>query len=101
MPLTFDDSRVLMWMRAQEATARVGWNPYLHDPKLPGHLHRVRCPVQIIWGRNDKLIPVAHGEYYAKHLPNAKLSVLEQCGHMVPFEKKEEFVNAVVDFACE
>ncbi len=99
MPLSFDDSRVLMWMRAQEATARVGWNPYMHDPKLPRHLHRVRCPVQIIWGRNDKLIPLAHGEYYAKHLPDAKLSVLEQCGHMVPFEKQQEFVEAVVDFA--
>ncbi|MBP85898.1 MAG: alpha/beta hydrolase [Planctomycetaceae bacterium] len=98
MPLTLDDSRVLMWMRALEATAKVGRNPYLHDPKLPRHLHRIRCPVQIIWGRNDKLIPLAHGEYYAEHLPDANLSVLEQCGHMVPFEKKEEFVEAVIDF---
>ena len=98
MPLTFDDSRVLMWMRAQEATARVGWTPYLHNPKLPQHLHRVQCPVEIIWGRNDKLIPVAHGEYYAQNLPNASLPVLEQCGHMVPFEKQEEFVQAVVEF---
>jgi len=100
MPLTFDDSRVLMWMRAQEATARIGWNPYLHNPQLPRHLRRVRCPVQIIWGRNDKLIPLAHGEYFAAHLPNAKLSVFEQCGHMVPFEKKDEFVAAVIDFAA-
>ena len=98
MPLSFDDSRVLMWMRAQEATARVGWNPYLHDPKLPQHLRRIKCPVQIIWGREDKLIPVAHGEYYAQHLPNATLSVFEQCGHMVPFEKKDEFVGAVTSF---
>ena len=99
MPLTLDDSRVLMWMRAQAATARIGWNPYLHDPKLPGHLHRIRCPVQIMWGRNDKLIPVAHGAYLAEQLPNAKLAVFEQCGHMLPFEKKEAFVEAVIKFA--
>lgn len=99
MPLTLDDSRVLMWMRAQEATARIGWNPYLHDPKLPGHLHRIGCPVQILWGRQDKLIPLAHGEYLADHLPNATLTVFEPCGHMVPFEKPAEFVTAVADFA--
>lgn len=98
MPLNFDDSRVLMWMRAQEATARVGWNPYLHNPKLPQHLHRVRCPVQIIWGRNDKLIPVAHGEYFAANLPDAQITVFENCGHMVPFEKKEAFVESIVAF---
>ncbi|MCA9121066.1 MAG: alpha/beta hydrolase [Planctomycetaceae bacterium] len=98
MPLNFDDSRVLMWMRAQEATARVGWNPYLHNPKLRQHLHRVRCPVHIIWGRDDKLIPVAHGEYYESHLPDAHMTVFEQCGHMVPFEKKDEFVDTVVTF---
>ena len=100
MPLDFDDSRVLMWMRAQAATARVGWNPYLHDPKLPQHLRRIQCPVQIIWGRHDKLIPLAHGEYLAEHLPQAHLTVFEQCGHMVPFEKQDEFVKAVIDFAA-
>ncbi len=98
MPLSFDDARVLMWIRAQEATARIGWNPYLHNPKLPRHLQRVSCPVQVIWGRQDKLIPLAHGEYYAQHLPHAELLVLDECGHMVPFEKQEAFVTTVVDF---
>lgn len=100
MPLTFDDSRILMWIRAQEATARVGWNPYLHDPKLPQHLHRIHCPTQVIWGRHDRLIPLAHGQFYSEHIPNAELEIYEQCGHMVPFEKKDQFVNSVVGFVA-
>ncbi len=98
MPSSLDDDRILNWLRAREATARIGWNPYLHNPKLKQHLHRVKCPVKILWGREDRLIPVAHGEYYAEHLPNAELEIFDNCGHMLPFEKTEEFVRSVVDF---
>ncbi|QDU98523.1 alpha/beta fold hydrolase [Lignipirellula cremea] len=98
MPDSLDDPRILLWLRAREATARVAWNPYLHNPKLPNHLRRIGCPVQVIWGREDLLIPVAHGEYYAQHLPHAQLQVIEDCGHMVPFEKCNEFVDATLSF---
>jgi len=98
MPRQIEDPRILHWLRAREATARVGWNPYLHDPKLPGHLRRITCPTLVLWGRNDKLIPLAHGQYYAEHIPGARLEVLEECGHMAPFEKCEEFVAAATRF---
>lgn len=98
MPLSLDDARILVWLRAREATARVGWNPYLHNPKLPRHLRRVECPTLVLWGREDKLIPLAHGEYYAQHIPGARLEVLDQCGHMLPFEKAEEFAARVAEF---
>lgn len=98
MPLSLDDARILVWLRAREATARVGWNPYLHNPKLTRHLRRVQCPTLVLWGREDKLIPLAHGEYYAQHIAGAKLEVLDQCGHMLPFEKSEEFVARVSAF---
>lgn len=98
VPASVNDPRILMWLRAREATARVAWNPYLHDPKLPLHLHRLTSPVQIIWGRHDRLIPLAHGEFYAQHLPHAELAVLEECGHMVPFEKPNEAAQLTHDF---
>lgn len=98
MPLSIEDPRILLWLRAREATARVGWNPYLHNPRLPQHLRRIQCPTLVLWGRHDRLIPLAHGEYYARHLPNAELRVFENCGHMAPFEKSAEFVDAVTTF---
>jgi pimeloyl-ACP methyl ester carboxylesterase len=98
MPLSFDDPRILMHLRAREASARVGWNPYMHDPKLPRHLHRIACPTLVLWGRDDELVPLAHGEYYAQHLPNARLQVLDHCGHMLPFEKPSEFVQRATEF---
>ncbi len=98
IPSSLDDPRILLWLRAREATARVAWNPYLHNPKLPQHLHRVKCPVLLLWGRHDRLIPVAHGQYYADQLPNARLVTLDNCGHMLPFEQTDEFVRLTAEF---
>ncbi|HTN77018.1 MAG TPA: alpha/beta hydrolase [Pirellulaceae bacterium] len=101
MPLSIDDSRILMWLRAREATARVGWNPYLHNPKLQHHLDRIACPTLGLWGRQDKLIPLPHGEFIASAIPHAKLQVLDNCGHMLPFEKCGEFAERVCAFVGE
>lgn len=98
LPTSLEDPRILLWLRAREATARVGWNPYLHNPKLAGQLRRVECPSLVIWGREDRLIPLAHGQYFADHLPNSRLVVFDQCGHMTPFEKPTEFVAATHAF---
>jgi pimeloyl-ACP methyl ester carboxylesterase len=98
MPLTLEDPRIVLWLRAREATARVGWNPYLHNPRLPAHLHRITTPTLILWGRHDKLIPLAHGEYLAKALPNAKLEIFDRSAHMLPFEQPAEFAEQVRRF---
>lgn len=98
MPTSLDDPRIVMWLRAREATARVAWNPYLHNPRLPHHLRRVECPTLILWGRHDKLLPLGMGEYYAKQIPGARLEVFENCGHMLPFEKPQQFAEKTVAF---
>ena len=98
LPASLDDPRILHWLRAREATARVAWNPYLHNPRLPQHLHRVECPTLILWGRRDKLLPLAIGEYFATHIPRARLEIFENCGHMLPFEKPQQFAEKTVAF---
>jgi 2-hydroxy-6-oxonona-2,4-dienedioate hydrolase len=98
-PLEPTEIQLLMFLRAREATARVGWNPYLHDPKLSGHLKRVKCPTLIISGKNDQLIPAAHCQFYAQHIAGARLETLDQCGHMLPYEKADDFVRLVSEFA--
>jgi pimeloyl-ACP methyl ester carboxylesterase len=98
IPKSLEDGRIIQWLKAREATARVAWNPYLHNPRLPQHLRRVECPSLVLWGREDRLIPLAHGEYYAQHLPNSRLEVFDRCGHMLPFEKPADFVAKTVAF---
>ncbi len=98
LPSDFGDPRMLLFLRAREATARVAWNPYLHNPKLAQHLFRIEQPTLLLWGRQDRLIPLAHGEYLAAQLPNAQLKVFEKCGHMAPFEVPDQFVQQAAAF---
>lgn len=97
-PTSPNDPRLLLWLRAREATARVAWNPYLHDPKLPNHLHRISCPTLVIWGEDDRLIPPAHGECYARHITGARLEMIRGCGHMAPFEATAECAARTLAF---
>jgi pyruvate dehydrogenase E2 component (dihydrolipoamide acetyltransferase) len=50
------------------------------------------APVQIIWGRNDNIIPVAHAEAVAARLP---VHILAAAGHLPHMEKAGE-VNRLI-----
>jgi pimeloyl-ACP methyl ester carboxylesterase len=84
--------------RNMEMTARLTWKPYMHDPRLPHFLPRVTNPALVIWGREDRVVPVECGEQYAKLLPNATLTVLEKCGHLPPVEQPDRFADLVTGF---
>lgn len=52
-------------------------------------------PVQIVWGRGDRILPVAH----AGNLPGAKVTILEGAGHMPMMEKAAEVNILIAAFA--
>lgn len=58
---------------------------------LPG----IRCPTTVIVGRDDLLTPPAIAEEMANNLPDAKLTVVERCGHLSTLEQPEA-VNAAL-----
>lgn len=97
-PEEMPEEMLLLTMKAAEATARVAWNPYFHNPKLPGRLHRVTCPTLILWGEQDGLIPPAHGKAYASLIPGAKLVTIENCGHLPPIEQPADFFRETLAF---
>jgi pimeloyl-ACP methyl ester carboxylesterase len=87
--------------RNREMAARLTWKPYMYNPRLPHFLPRVANPTLIVWGYQDRLVPVECGEQYRRLLPNATLTVLERCGHVPPLEQPETFARLVLDFLGE
>lgn len=85
------------YLRNRMTTAHLGWNPYLHDPKLPGRLHRIRCPVLIVWGEADRLLPPAYADRWREELPHADLAVIPDAGHLPHVEQPDAFLKAVRD----
>ena len=91
--------QVESWEVAREASSRLAWRPYMYDPSLPYLLHRVKnLPAKIIWGRQDRIVPLSAGESYHQAIRGADLSVLDDCGHRPEVEKTDEFVNLVRGF---
>jgi pimeloyl-ACP methyl ester carboxylesterase len=74
---------------------RASWNILSDDvtPLLP----KVRCPVLVIWGAYDPLVPLEHGEAYARAL-NARLVVIADAAHNVMADRPSEFNPVLVDF---
>jgi pimeloyl-ACP methyl ester carboxylesterase len=85
-------------LKVLETAAKIGWNPYLHDPKLERRLRRVTAPTLVLWGRQDGLVPLVYAERWRDLIPNATLRVLEDCGHLPPIECPERFATAVLEF---
>ena len=58
-------------------------------------LHGFTAPALIIWGREDKLIPVESAEWFSKQLPNARVTILDGVGH-IPMEEAPDRALAPV-----
>jgi pimeloyl-ACP methyl ester carboxylesterase len=65
------------------------------QPELIDRLN-IDIPTLIIWGRNDKLIPVRYAKKFK--IPNSKIVILDHCGHYPYIEKIEEFVRLILKF---
>jgi pimeloyl-ACP methyl ester carboxylesterase len=89
---------VLPIWKSLGATARLGWDPYLHNPKLRGRLRRITSPTLVIAGADDGLVPLAHAETYAAEIPGARLEVVEHAAHWLPFERGEEMARLIREF---
>jgi pimeloyl-ACP methyl ester carboxylesterase len=76
--------------------ARIGFRPpYFYDRRLRERLARYTGPTSILWGADDRFVPLAHGEAYAAALPNAHLEVLGDCGHCLHLERPEAAVGLI------
>jgi 4,5:9,10-diseco-3-hydroxy-5,9,17-trioxoandrosta-1(10),2-diene-4-oate hydrolase len=62
------------------------------------NIGRISAPTLVLWGNEDKFIPVEQAYIAENLLPNSKLHVFEDCGHFLNIERAEEFNNLVGNF---
>jgi pimeloyl-ACP methyl ester carboxylesterase len=61
-------------------------------------ISEIQQPVLLLWGKEDKVIPVKTGYRLKRDLPNAELIVYEKCGHLLMEEKPVEISNEIIRF---
>lgn len=98
-PAEPDVDAILAAYRDMTALARFTWSPFMSNPKLERRLSRIYVPSMVVWASDDKLIPIAHGHRYAELIPNAKFTMVGDCGHAMYFERPAEFAHITAEFA--
>jgi pimeloyl-ACP methyl ester carboxylesterase len=89
----------LVWDYAREMTARIAWKPYMFSHQLVHLLGGVQTPALVVWGRENKVVPLVCGEAYARALPNATLTVVDDAGLWVDLEQPEELTRLIREHA--
>jgi pimeloyl-ACP methyl ester carboxylesterase len=62
------------------------------------HLKDIRCPTAVIAGRDDQLMPVEVLQELADGIPGARLTVIEDCGHMAAIEQPARVLQALIEW---
>ena len=98
----YDASPIVDFGGVREAgrsmTMRMCYRPYMHSPSLQHVLKGVRTPTLIVWGEEDRIIPVECGHLYQQAIPGARLEVIDGCGHWPHFEKPDLLADIVSRF---
>ncbi|HPL63201.1 MAG: alpha/beta fold hydrolase [Syntrophales bacterium] len=74
-----------------------GARPEVLNPILE-KLDAVRRPTLIIWGRQDRVLPLRHALAAADRIPAVRLQIFENCGHMPNIEHPADFNRAVLSY---
>lgn len=77
---------------------RVGASLLSFHDALDGQLEKVRMPVLLIWGKEDRLISYEVAHRFERELPQAKLIGLEGCGHLALWECSDRVRPEVLVF---
>ncbi|WP_228550270.1 alpha/beta fold hydrolase [Salinibacillus xinjiangensis] len=63
---------------------------------LSEDLKKINTPTLLIWGKEDRVVPLQIGKRLAKDLPNAQLITYEKTGHLITVEKPEHVFKHIL-----
>jgi len=64
-------------------------------------LGEVKAQTLVIWGRDDRFVPLDAGLRLLWGMPNADLHIFNRCGHWAQWEHADKFNRMVLEFLAE
>ncbi len=58
----------------------------------------IRCPVLLVWGERDYVVPLALANAALAHLAHGELKIIPGCGHAPQLECPREFLQSIQPF---
>jgi len=66
--------------------------------KLYERVGEIKVPIQLFWGWQDKIIPVANAHLAHSLLPTSDLYIFDRCGHLPQAEHAAVFNRLLTEF---
>lgn len=67
-------------------------------PDQGSRLGEITAPTLIVWGRDDRFVPMDIGLRLLWNMPNAEMHIFNRCGHWAQWEHADKFNRMVIDF---
>ena len=83
------------------AMARALFGPNGQRQILLEHLPTLTVPTLVIWGGCDYVLPAHQAQTAVNLLPNGRLSLFADCGHLPHVEQPDRFAAVVADWLTE
>lgn len=58
----------------------------------------IRVPTLVIWGKQDRVVPVTHARALGERVPNVRIEIFDHCGHAPMIEYPDTFNALVIEF---
>ncbi|MSO89589.1 MAG: alpha/beta fold hydrolase [Rhodospirillaceae bacterium] len=87
-----------MAMRIGQAAFARQQTAIMNRPDSRPDLPKIACPTLILCGRQDALTPPPLAEEMATAIPGARLTIVENSGHLSPLEQPEAVTRAMRDW---
>ncbi|MGA7703831.1 MAG: alpha/beta hydrolase [Solirubrobacteraceae bacterium] len=71
------------------------------DYPIAERLPEIACPTLIVWGAEDKIIPVGDADMFERLIPNSRKVVFEGTGHVAMLERPTAFNELLEQFMAE
>jgi pimeloyl-ACP methyl ester carboxylesterase len=99
LPEDMEREEQLRWFGGLAGAAKIGWKaPQLANPKLARHLWRVRAPVLLAVGTEDRIVTAEHVAAWEAGLDDARVERFTGAGHALPIEQPDALAERVLEF---
>jgi pimeloyl-ACP methyl ester carboxylesterase len=61
-------------------------------------LQKITTPTLVIWGLEDKILPLEAGQHFAEQIPGARTVIIDDSGHIPSVEQPRAFLTALESF---
>ncbi len=70
----------------------------IKNSKIDERLQKIMVPTLLVWGKEDRVIPIEHARQFVSSIRNCKFLELDDCGHLPHVEKPDLFSRSILEF---